>query len=335
MIDNLFRFNDNYINRSNAPDRVRRGHGGDPFDGIKNAVISLGNFDGMHLGHMKLIDILTKRASALGAPALVYTFHEHPRNVLGGINSVKLLTDAVKKRELLCSTAVDGFYIERFDTAFASQTPETFINQVLVKKFGARLVVVGIDFRFGNRGSGDVRLLKEFGKKNGFDVEEVPPLTADAADKDSNGIISSSGIRALIASGQVERAGALLGRLFSLKCWISAYRAAGDAMDATAAVMYPDIHMAAPDPGVYITSAYAGGVLYRGFAEVNAGIGDMKSVTAVKNYFLGFHGDLHETEIEIFFYKKLDGVATAANGEFSDNQSVGYADAVGRYFNSP
>ena len=308
---------------------------GDPFGRYRNAAIALGNFDGMHLGHMKLIEILTRRASELDIPSLVYTFHEHPKNVIYGKDSVKLITCADKKRELLGSTAVDGFYVERFDRDFASQTPETFVKRVLVDKFCVRLVVVGAGFRFGSGGRGHTGLLKELGAKSGFDVVEADPVTARGAGTAAGGIISSSGIRALICSGQMEKAGALLGRLFSMKCWIAAYGKASGAINASRAVMYPDARMVAPGPGVYIVSAYIGGVLYRGFAGVNAGIGGVKNVTAIKKYILDFDGDLHEAEIEIFFYKKLDGVLSEDNEEPDAARLIRFASETARYFESP
>ena len=295
--------------------------------------ITLGNFDGMHLGHMRLIEILTRRASELGAPALVYTFDEHPRNVISGAGSVKLLTGGSKKRELLSETAIDYFYTERFDMKLASLTPEAFVGDVLVKKFGVRLVVVGSDFRFGRGGCGDIGILKKLGAIYGFSVEEVRPVVSRIAKINEYGIISSSSIRALIATGQMEQAGAMLGRLFSLKCWISAYYKMTDFRYKTTAVhMYPDMRMAVPPPGVYITGACIEGVLCKGFAEVCAGIGSMKSVTAVINYFLDFDGDLHETEIEIFFYRKLSGDAGVDAGEKNSNRLERYAADTGRYF---
>ncbi|MCL2058941.1 MAG: hypothetical protein FWH01_07765, partial [Oscillospiraceae bacterium] len=126
----------------------------DPFYGFRNTVITVGNFDGMHLGHMRLIGVLTRRAAELGARALVYTFDDHPKNVLDGGGSVKMLTDMRAKRSLLSRTAVDGLFFERFDRAFASLGPEEFIAKVFVGAFSVRLVVVGSDFRFGRTGGG-------------------------------------------------------------------------------------------------------------------------------------------------------------------------------------
>ena len=144
---------------------------GYPYPGVGRTAVSLGNFDGLHLGHMTLVTALTRRASELGLPAVIYTFHEHPQNVLDGENGVKLLIDRQKKLELLSATGVDGVYFEHFDREFAAMAPEDFIKRILVDGFGARLVAVGSNYRFGRRGSGDVGTLRKYGDKYGFLVE--------------------------------------------------------------------------------------------------------------------------------------------------------------------
>jgi len=181
--------------------------------------MALGNFDGLHLGHMRLIAALTRRASAIGAPSLIYTFRDHPKNVLGGDIQIKLLTGGSAKSELLSETGVDGVYFENFDKAFADMPPGEFVRRILVEKFGVCLVAVGSGFRFGRGGSGGIAELREYGLKYGFGVEEAAAACAEGIRGPSGepAVISSSLIRDLLASGRVEKAAALMGRLFALK----------------------------------------------------------------------------------------------------------------------
>ena len=186
---------------------------------MRGAAVAIGNFDGAHLGHMRLIATLTRSAARLGLRALAYTFGDHPQNVLPGSGGVKLLTSAEQKSELLSKTAVDLIYIERFDREFASLSPEEFIRQKMARQFNARLIVVGSGFRFGSRASGTVETFRALGQSCGYAVEEVPPyavgiITGGGARESIT--VSSSAIREYIRTGRVDMAARLLGRLYSL-----------------------------------------------------------------------------------------------------------------------
>ena len=323
-----------------------------PVSGVGRTAVSLGNFDGLHLGHMTLVTALTRRASELGLPAVIYTFHEHPQNVLDGENGVKLLIDRQKKLELLSATGVDGVYFEHFDREFAAMAPEDFIKRILVDGFGARLVAVGSNYRFGRRGSGDVGTLRKYGDKYGFLVEEVKPLMVCDHGGITAGrrIISSSYIRELLAACRVDTAGRALGRLFSMRgtaapdnkpllCADAAPGITALPMDtdtrtvrlitmdtdtrttrlvtmdtdtritrlvtmdagtrkARPIIVNTDERMASPGPGVYVTSTRVGGGMYRGYTRIVDDADDARAI----NYVFDFKDNLHEAEIEIFFY---------------------------------
>jgi riboflavin kinase/FMN adenylyltransferase len=287
---------------SNAPrDNKRITPGG--------AAIALGNFDGLHLGHMRLVGVLTRRAAELGLASVIYTFRRHPKNVLDGEKSVKILTDGHMKRTLLSRTALDILFFELFDREFAEYLPGEFIECVLAKKFGVRLIVVGSGFRFGRRGAGDIETLRTHGQKLGYSVEEVDPLTArlDENGKIAEGQhISSSAIRGLLSSGRVDKASQLLGRLYSVS--LRRAQSSSDPYRAYRVCSRSGEHMAVPGAGVYTVKAGHDGSIHRGLCEINAD-------SSVRVCLPRFNGDLQDAEIEVFFYVKIrDGAGVGAYG---------------------
>jgi riboflavin kinase/FMN adenylyltransferase len=294
------------------------------------SAVAIGNFDGLHLGHMRLIAALTKRASELGLPSYAYTFRDHPQNVISGACGVRLITDFDKKLDIFSETGIDGVYAERFDKNFAAVAPEDFIRDTLVGKFGVRLVAIGPDFRFGRGGGGDAGMLREYGRRYGFIVETVGQASvfegsdgvaeqdAEAgrrADSGQRRIISSSYIRRLIMSGRTRDAAISLGRLFSMKGRVLAYPAGGKfpsaVPGAAMVVIYPDKLMAAPSPGFYSAYVRAGRSARRCLVNVD----NIAGKTAILVRADDMSHDLHGAEIEIFFYKRI--YQTVRNGIIS------------------
>jgi riboflavin kinase/FMN adenylyltransferase len=172
--------------------------------GVATAV-TIGAYDGVHLGHRFLLSRLRADARERGLQSAVVTFDRHPAKVVRPESAPLLLTDLDQKLELLAGCGVDLTLVLRFDQARADESAEDFVSEVLVGTLGARLVVVGEDFHFGHGRKGNVALLGELGAIDGFDVEGVS-LAAKA------GAISSTRIRKLVAAGDVAGAAELLGR---------------------------------------------------------------------------------------------------------------------------
>jgi riboflavin kinase/FMN adenylyltransferase len=175
-----------------------------PPDG--GTAVTIGAYDGVHLGHRHLLSLLTERAAERGLTSAVVTFDRHPATVVRPESAPPLLTDVAQKLELLESCGIDLTVVVPFDRARADEPPEAFVTEVLVGALGARLVVVGEDFHFGHARRGNVALLAELGLVEGFEVEGVAlAARADAA-------ISSTRIRSLVAAGDAAGAAAMLGR---------------------------------------------------------------------------------------------------------------------------
>src|SRR5579863_2884341 len=162
--------------------------------------VTIGAYDGVHLGHRALLRDLCDRAAAAGLASVVVTFDRHPAYVVRPESAPKQLTSLEQKLELLADCGVDRTLVVPFDDALANETAEDFVKEVLVDELSARLVVVGEDFHFGHGRKGNVALLRELGERWGFEVVCVG-LTGDGVEP-----VSSTRIRALLEAGDVEGA---------------------------------------------------------------------------------------------------------------------------------
>lgn len=169
--------------------------------------MTLGNHDGVHLGHRALLAAARERAGREGLTVTAVTFDPHPSVVLAPDRAPPLLTTMARRRELLLALGADEVTVLRFDRELASTSPEAFAEEVLVGRLAAESVVVGPDFRFGRGRAGDVAALGALGAAHGFDVITVPPVTLDGE------AVSSTRVRAALARGEVREAARLLGRV--------------------------------------------------------------------------------------------------------------------------
>ncbi|QID18674.1 bifunctional riboflavin kinase/FAD synthetase [Nitrogeniibacter mangrovi] len=173
-------------------------------------VLTIGNFDGIHLGHQALLRLLTTQAQALGLPAVVLTFEPHPREYFAPKQAPARLASLRDKLLLLAAAGVDATRIIRFNQRFASLSAEDFIERVLVNNLRVRHLIIGDDFRFGAGRKGDFAMLQAAGERFGFVVEA---MTTHAHDGER---VSSSAVRDALAKGELDRAAHLLGRPYSM-----------------------------------------------------------------------------------------------------------------------
>lgn len=184
-----------------------------PFPG-ERAVVTIGAYDGVHLGHQAVIAHVRDLAQQQGARSVVITFDRHPASVVRPESAPKLLTDVDQKLELLAATGVDATVVVRFDDLQAQEEPMAFAQRVLVDCLAASAIVVGDDFHFGRGRGGNVGTLREFGASHDFDV--VPMSLVQRTDGPDEPV-SSTAIRRAMAGGQVELAAAMLGHVFEAR----------------------------------------------------------------------------------------------------------------------
>lgn len=209
------------------------------------SVVSIGKFDGMHAGHRRVLADLLAVASAESLASVAVTFDRHPLSVVRPELCPAPLLSNAQKLELLAETGIDATLMLTFDEARSQQSPEDFVNEVLVDALAARVILVGSDFRFGAKGAGTVALLTELGHTLGFRVQLIDDVTSGERRA------SSTWIRELLSSGQVAEATRLLGRPPSIRSTVVGGHQRGRSMGYPTANLSHDVEGFVPADGVY------------------------------------------------------------------------------------
>jgi riboflavin kinase/FMN adenylyltransferase len=275
---------------------------------LPRCVLTAGNFDGVHVGHQRIMQTVTARARALGGTSLVYTFDPHPRRVLTPERAPRLLTTLEQKLELLEAQGVDAVVVEPFDHAFARQDAATFVRDVLHARMRPVEVWVGYDFHYGRDREGSMRTLTELGPHLGFAVTIVPEVKL--GDRDVN----STRVRELLATGAVVEAAELLGRTYRVRGSV----ARGDQRGRT--IGFPTLNLAAeneilPCEGVYacrVRFLDARGEERERWFDAVANVGRRPTVkandpVALEAHLFDFTGDAYGRRIEASFEAWLRG----------------------------
>lgn len=208
------------------------------------SVVSIGNFDGLHIGHREILKTVVRKAGELGLLSVAMTFSPHPIQFLAPDRAPRLISTPEQKVRLIASTGIDLLFMAQFDHAFSRMSPEQFVRHHLIEGLKARSVCIGANFNFGYRQRGSIETLREFGQY--FEVIEVPPVRVRGT------VVSSSRIRELVDAGEVSGACRLLGRWIQLEGPIVSGAGRGRTMQA------PTLNLATeneliPKTGVYVT----------------------------------------------------------------------------------
>lgn len=268
--------------------------------GFGPAVVSVGNFDGVHRGHQSVIAKVAERARALGARAVLLCFDPHPLRVLKPDESPPLITPIDYKLRLLEQTGIDAVAMIPFSHELSTMSAFKFADTILASALDAIEVHEGFNFRFGHHAAGDVALLREFGSKLSFEVVEHPPLTLRGH------VVSSSQIRRLVAEGNVAMARHLLGRPFAILGSPAPGRGFGTRL------VVPTVNMArydelVPGHGVYVTAIRVGSETFDSVTNVGNRPTFGADSFAIETHILDFHPIelTPETEVELTFHKFL------------------------------
>ena len=213
---------------------------------LKGAVLTIGNFDGLHLGHKQLIDILIKHARSENKISVLYTFFPHPVQVLFPEKQHKFLCSFDQNKELLHSAGVDHLLIRSFTKAFSMLSPEDFIERHIIAPIQPRIIVVGYNFRFGVGSAGSISLLRDLQKQHNFRLEVVEPV------KIKGMAVSTSSIKRAILDGNWDLVPELLGRFFSIKGLVVRGEGRGKGMGFPTLNLQADPDTIIPSKGVYI-----------------------------------------------------------------------------------
>jgi riboflavin kinase / FMN adenylyltransferase len=264
------------------------------------ALVSVGNFDGVHRAHAHVLREIVSRARANGNKSVAVTFEPHPARILRPESGLKLLAPTAEKLRLLEATGVDSVLLLPFGRDLSLMTPRQFAERILKKKLHAREVHEGFNFRFGHKASGDMAMLAEFGREMGFEVKVYPEMKLRGES------VSSSQIRKLLVNGRVSRARHLLARPFSILGTPGRGRGYGSKYTV------PTINLAryeelVPKDGVYITWTRVGTERFDSVTNVGNRPTFGAELFAIETHLLNFHPiDLTpETEVEICFLERL------------------------------
>jgi len=213
------------------------------------SAVTIGNFDGVHIGHQRIFHRVVEIARANGWTPVVLTFDPHPAKVVAPARAPLLLSSVEHRREWMLATGIEQVFILPFDDTFSKLTPEEFVQTILVGQLDARAVLVGDNFRFGNRQAGDTTLLTELGEKAGFTVEIVRAVSY------RHHPVSSTEVRKLILEGNVSLASRLLSRFYCLEGEIVAGRGVGSKQTVPTLNLKTEGEVI-PANGVYVTRTY-------------------------------------------------------------------------------
>ena len=266
-------------------------------------VIALGFFDGVHLGHASLLEMARKRASELGLRPAVMSFDLHPDNLVAGAK-VSLINSAADREEILSRCfGIDDVILAHFDEHLMHMPWDVFIEEYLVRQLGARHLVCGYDFHFGDKGAGNPQRLREKCKALGISCDVLPQVTLDGV------TVSSTYIRTLVAQGEMERAMAFLGHPHVFTGEVVHGKQLGRTIGFPTANLLMPPQVLVPAHGVYATRVITPDGVSR-LAVTNVGVrptvDDGDRIT-VEPWILDFDGDLYGREIRVEYYAKLRG----------------------------
>lgn len=281
---------------------------------IGSAVVTIGMFDGVHLGHQKIIHIAHEKARELSLRCVVFTFDQHPLETLKPGDHPKLLSSSALKLRLLEEMDVDMVLMAHFDEEFSLIPAERFVEELLMGKLRAREVVLGENFRFGRRGEGDVAFLSERGSRHDLEVTAVPLL------RDNGEVISSTLIRKMIEKGDVEEAHRWLGREYMIEGIVVRGDARGRKLGFPTANIEIHDNRCIPAAGVYAGEAHLEqrilhAVTYIG--DIPTFVHDKREKLRIEVHIPGWEEDLYDHFLGISFNKRLRGEDT-----FPDEQAL-------------
>lgn len=266
---------------------------------LKSPVLTIGNFDGVHRGHLALFEKVKERARAIGGESAVMTFDPHPIKVMKPENGPPLITPTRQKLDLMWKAGIDVILCLTFTREFAAVTAQDFVRDILLKIIGVRELVVGYDYSFGHRRQGTIDLLRDLGESLGFMVHVVEPVHIN--DK----LVSSTSVRRLVQEGNLEEASLFLGRDYQItgKVIRGANRGARLLGFPTANLeLYDEL---IPRRGVYAVTVILNGETHYGVTNIghNPTFGD--NALSVETHLLDFSGDLLGKTIKINFLNRL------------------------------
>lgn len=265
---------------------------------LSGAVVTIGNFDGVHLGHREIFRRVVLRARRSGGTSVVFTFVPHPRKVLDPARAPRQINTDAEKERLIAASCIDMLVCAPFTRGMAAMPAEQFVREILVGRLGTRHLVVGYDYAFGKDRRGNAEFLRLQGEELGFTVEILAPVAEDGE------VYSSTRIREMILAGQVTEVVRLLGRHFTLEGKVVHGARRGKELGFPTANLATEKELL-PPPGVYAVKARLGELLLDGVANIGCNPTFQAEGTSVEVHLLDFSGDLYGETLRVYFLARL------------------------------
>ena len=263
-------------------------------------VLTIGTFDGVHLGHQKIVERVVTTARQEGLLATVFTFFPHPRMVVQHDKGLKLIHTLEEKKQLLQQLGVDLLVVQPFNEAFAQLTAEEFVSTILVEHLNVKKVIIGYDHRFGRNRTANIDDMRLFGKKYGFAVEEISVQEVDEVS------VSSTKIREALNKGDVTTAEHYLGTPYSLTGRVVHGLKLGRTLGyPTANIQVTEDYKLIPKDGVYAVYSYIDGRKVYGMMSIGKNPTIEGKGASIEVYFFDFNGDLYDQKLTIEFVQYL------------------------------
>jgi riboflavin kinase/FMN adenylyltransferase len=266
----------------------------------KSAILTIGTFDGVHIGHQKIISNLVVKARKEDLCAVVLTFFPHPRMVLQKDIQLKMIDTMEEKRKLLEKLGVEFLIVQPFTLEFSRMTAIQYTRDILVNGLGISRLIIGYDHRFGRNREATINDLKNFGLDYDFTVEEIPAQDLESI------AVSSTKVRNTIISGEIKKANQYLGRPFSLSGTIVKGDKIGRKIGfPTANLFIEEEYKLKPQNGVYLVQCHLNNLKYFGMMNVGKRPTVSGKETQIETYFFDFNGDLYGKKLNINLLEKI------------------------------
>lgn len=262
--------------------------------------IALGSFDGLHMGHMELINKTLELSKQNNVKSMVCTFKNHPLSIINRTKAPKLIMDNDTKLKLLESLQVDIVNLVNFNHDYMKISPEDYIIS-MVKHYNAQGIIVGFNYRFGYKNSGDIKLLNKYSNKLGFELHVIDSVTYE------NEVVSSSRIRSLIHDGKISEANNMLLSPFMLKGTVTRGKQLGRKLGFPTANLKCNESFILPKNGVYYTIVEYKNNIYKGMTSigVNPTVQFKSKNIFIETYILDFEKNIYGEELKLFFIKRM------------------------------
>ncbi|MBW2117023.1 MAG: bifunctional riboflavin kinase/FAD synthetase [Deltaproteobacteria bacterium] len=266
---------------------------------LKNPVLTIGNFDGVHKGHMALFERVKEKARSIHGQSSVMTFDPHPIKVMKPGNGPSLITPTEQKLELIDAAGIDIIFCIPFTRQFAAISARDFVQNILVEKIGIKELVVGYDYTFGHNREGNIELLKEMGSLSGFAVDVLEQVSVD------NTLISSTSIRHLVDQGNLSEARRLLGRDYQICGTVIKGKNRGGRLLGFPTANLQLVDELTPKVGVYAVEVLIDDQVYFGLTNIGYNPTFENNQFSVETHILDFSKDLLGETIRVNFIERL------------------------------